>query len=94
MLARKHMAGVGSVCHECLCKPVKFRDTMMWCYFEGQLQSVRERTAYCGCGRAGADLHLERAAVENMLVEQFLPPHSHCSAGHLRTISCVSRLAS
>ena len=52
-----------------------------------------QRTADCGCGRARVDLHLERAAVEDMLVEEFLTPHRHCSTCHLdgSSSSCQHR---
>ena len=52
---------------------------------------MARRTAYCGCRRARIDLHLEGAAVEDMLVEQFLPPYSYCSARDLRSIGSLSQ---
>ena len=44
-----------------------------------QASKNTERTANCGSGRSSTSLHLERAAVEDMLVKQLLPPHCHCS---------------
>lgn len=47
------------------------------------------RTTDGGRGGAGVDLHLEGAAIQHMLVEQLLPPNSHCSTCHLHTSNPV-----
>ena len=48
-------------------------------------------TADGSCGRAGVDLHLERAAVQDMLVEELLPPDCHCPTCHLH-VTLIFRL--
>ena len=48
-----------------------------WKVAEGRAADLRRH-------EAGLDLHLQRAAVQDLLVEQFLAAHAHRAAGHLR----------